>query len=305
MNKILIQFKREFWESRASFVWTPLIIGGILMGLLLLGIIPAQVELNQTTQQMDFNDDQHSVPEYLHQLKIGDVPSIPAEFLIHGLAAIYTLFTAILLLVLATYLSGALYSDRRDQSILFWKSLPVTERQNVLTKLAAAVFGAPLFYAAAALITGAFFLLIFMVYAGLVWNLPVPDLGGVVATFFVSTMGLVTGWWLLILWMLPIFCWLLLCSAIARKTPLLIALGIPLALIVLEAWVFGDFQLAGVVKHQVHGAFAAFQKVLHHPAQFRHELVATLSAPAVWIGLVISAAMLAACVWLRTFKYEI
>lgn len=311
MTRILIQFKREFWECRGSFIRTPLVMGGILMALLLLGIAPAQFKLHEAMQQMQENhgesagDARQKSPEILQQLQNGELFSVHPDVFTHGLTAIYLLFAVVLLVVLLFYFVDTLYSDRRDQSILFWKSLPVSEHKNVLAKLGAGVGGAPIFYALAAFATGAFFLLTIIIYGRIFWKLPMPGLGEVVTAYLASTVGLVLGWWLLVLWLLPLFCWLLFSSAVAKKAPFLIAIGLPFALIVLEVWVVGSAHTVDIIKDQIASGFVSFTKILREPSEFGRQLINAVAAPAMWMGLIFSALLLATSIWLRTNRWEI
>lgn len=308
MNKIFMQFKREFWEFRSSLVVTPFVLGGILVGLLLLGIVPLQSKIVGALPdfhvqfELEKGDDSKIV-EHLSQQ--GDLKAISRELLTHGLTGIYSLFSIILLFTLAGYFMAALYNDRRDRSILFWKSLPVPEWRNVLVKLGSGALGAPLVYAAAAMVTGALTLLIIVTYAGVIWHIPVPGFFALVGTFLSSGIGLLLGWLLLALWYLPVFCWLLLCSAIARKASSVIAFGVPFGLIVLEAWTLGSSQLAQLLKAPLRAGAGAFQQMIHDPSQLGHLLALAVGSPAMWVGLIISVALLATCVWLRSFRYEI
>jgi ABC-2 type transport system permease protein len=307
MSKFFIQVKREFWECRASFLRTPFVMAGILMLLLLLGIVPFQNKIGGFLEHARM--EHHSEAQQGTPIPEGLV-NIPSsgpdlQYLIHGLAGLYSLFVLVLLLVLSFYFADALYADRRDQSILFWKSLPVAEHKTILAKLVAGTAGAPIFYAAAALATGAFYLLVISVYAKVFWNMPAPGLGTVLVTFLTSTVGLILGWWLLVIWYLPIFCWLLFTSAAARKAPFLIALGVPLALVILEAWVFGTGQLFSVLKDQIIAGLYHLHSVAHHPDSIGQNLMSTFSSVQLWIGLVVSAGFLVACAWLRHNRWEI
>lgn len=307
MRKSLIQLKREFWECRASFIRTPLIMAGVLMALLLLGVVPLQGKIGKVFEQAQLHQggalhaEQEAADGWPQMEGIGASP----EYLVHGLAAVYSVFALVLILVLVFYFVDTLYSDRRDQSILFWKSLPLAEHRNVLTKLAAGVAGAPVFYAIAATVTGAFFLVVFLVYAGVFWNIPVPSIGTVVAVFLKSTVGLVLGWWFLVLWLLPLFCWLMFSSSVAKKAPFLIALGLPIGLMVLEAWVFGSGHVAGVIGDQVVAAFYSFQTLVHHPQTVLEQLANSFSSLQLWVGIVLSAGFLATSVWLRVNHWEV
>lgn len=301
MNKFAIQIKREFWECRASFIRTPIVMSLILMGLLLLGIVPLQNKLNNLIQDHGFEHE--TVPPDAFQ-KIPDISTAP-EYLTHGLAAVYSVFSAVLLLVLTFYFTNALYSDRRDQSILFWKSLPVSESQTVAAKLATGIAGAPFIYALASFVTGAFFLMTFLVYAGLIWNMPLPSLGDVATTYFISLPALILAWLLLALWLMPMFAWLLVSSAIARKTPFMIALGIPAGLMTLEVWVFGSGQLFRTLGSHIGAGAQSFQAVLHDPANIGEQLTLALTTPGFSLGLAASAGLLFSAIWLRNNKWEI
>src|SRR5688572_7193475 len=152
MSKFFIQVKREFWECRSSFLRTPLFMAGILMILLLLGVVPFQ---NKIGGFLDRAQLEHSSETEQGAQNSGDsqnysVAESKLEYLTQGLAGLYSLFVLVLLLVLSFYFADALYGDRRDQSILFWKSLPVAEHKTILAKLVAGAVGAPIFSAAAA-----------------------------------------------------------------------------------------------------------------------------------------------------------
>lgn len=307
MRKFSTQIKREFWECRTSFIKAPLVTAGILIGLLLLGIAPWHHRIAGMIEQQQMAHPQVSVfgSDIFSELSKQQNVTTDAGYLVHGFAAVYTIFALIMLLVLAFYFTDTLYSDRRDQSILFWKSMPISERDTVLGKLAAGIVGAPAVYASAALATGAAFLLIFVVYAGFIWNIPVPAAGAMVATFFKCGVGLVLGWLLMAAWYLPIFCWLMFCSAFVRKAPFLMALGGPLALVVLEKWVLGSHYIFQTIGSQIAAGFYHFELVINNLPALPDQLMTTASALQFWLGLVTAGALLSASVWLRANRWEI
>ena len=307
MRKFSTQIKREFWECRTSFIKAPMVTAGILIGLLLLGIAPWHHRIAGLIERQQMAHPQVSVfgSDVFSELSKHQNVTTDAGYLVHGFAAVYTIFALILLLVLAFYFTDTLYSDRRDQSILFWKSMPVSERDTILGKLAAGVVGAPAIYACAALATGAAFLLIFVVYAGFIWNIPVPAAGAMVGTFFTCGLGLVLGWLLMAAWYLPIFCWLMFCSAFVRKAPFLMALGGPLALIVLEKWVLGSHHAFQIIGSHIAAGFYHFQLVINNLSALPDQLMATVSALQFWLGLVAAGALLSASVWMRANRWEI
>lgn len=296
MHKAIIQLRRELWESRASFVLTPLIMGALLIVLLVIGLLSEPHNMSLMIQHMQAGLGPSHEPI--------DAAVASADAWNHGLAAIYVVFTVVLLLVLQPYLLSALYSDRRDRSILFWKSLPVGETRNVLTKVAATVLVAPTIYAAVAIATAALYLVILMI-ANLFVDMRLPGLGAGSMAFITSIFGFAIGWLLLALWALPIFCWLLFCSAIARKAPFLLALGVPLVLVFCEYWLFGTRYLAGAIKTQLSQALGSFASTLPHPEHIAAELAGALSNMRLWFGWVISVLLLVACIGLRSYRYEL
>lgn len=183
--------------------------------------------------------------------------------------------------------------------------MPISEHHNVLNKLFTGLITAPALYAGGAVVTGAFFLLVFMVYAAFFWNLPVPGLGAVAGALLASSFGLVLGWFVLVLWLLPIFCWMLFSSAFARKAPFLIALGVPLGLMLLEAWVLGSVHLFGLVKTPIISALVAFQVTVHSPSTILDSIGSLLVSASFWWGLAVSLLFVAAAIWLRIRRWEL
>lgn len=307
MRKFLTQVKREFWECRTSFIKTPMVTAGILIGLLLLGIAPWHHRIAGMIERQHTSHPEISVfgSDVFSELGKHQNITTDAGYLVHGFAAVYTIFALILLLVLVFYFTDTLYSDRRDQSILFWKSMPISERDTVLGKLVAGAIGAPFFYATAALATGAAFLLIFIVYAGFIWNIPVPSVGAMLGTFLKCSLGLMLGWLLMALWYLPIFCWLMFCSAFVRKAPFLMALGGPLALMVLEKWVLGSHHTFQILGGHIAAGFYNFEVVINNLSALPDQLAATASAAQFWLGLAAGGLLLSASVWLRANRWEI
>ena len=107
MNKMLTLVRREFWENRALWA-APLIVGAIL----LVGAIFGRVEFG--------------LPLNI----VGDQKRSLFGIITWGLTLPYFITMAI---VLYFYLLDSLYSERRDRSILFWKSLPVSDAETVLS----------------------------------------------------------------------------------------------------------------------------------------------------------------------------
>ncbi|TXS95229.1 hypothetical protein FV139_04840 [Parahaliea maris] len=232
--------------------------------------------------------------------KVGDSPAPPSELVAAGedyafnavLGVINVLMVVILMIVTVNYLLGSLYDDRRDRSILFWKSMPVSEWEVVLSKLAVALLVAPAIYLAVALLTQ-------LVCTGLsmlmVWRMDMDPfeqiLGNVNFPHLVFMQ--VAGWVLTALWIAPVYAWMLMASAAARRSPFLTAAVPVVVLILAEELFFGSEYLRRAIGR-------------HIPEQV---VGAGLPVPAemssLLLGLVCAALFLAATVWLRRHRWEI
>jgi ABC-2 type transport system permease protein len=211
-------------------------------------------------------------------------------------------------LVSVVFCLGATYNERRDRTILFWKSLPVSDTTTVLAKAAVPFVVMPIVALASILVAEAFIGLasIVILSAGgvssaLPWT--AADIAGNGAAL---AYGLVVD----VLWLGPIFAWLMLVAGWSRRGPFLWAVIPPLALCLLERAALGTHYLWTLLSDRLSGAqFHAFHiipkshgmggnpKVV--PGLAGIDLAKLLSDPGLWIGLILTAAMLALAIWLR------
>ena len=203
------------------------------------------------------------------------------------------------------YCLDALHSERRDRSILFWKSLPVSDLTTVLSKASIPLVVLPLLTFA---ITVAMQWLMLLLSSAvlLVSGLSVPTLWTKLSFLRMS--------WLLLyhiltahaLWPAPIYCWLLLVSGWPRRATFLWA-ALPLVAIAgVEQIAFHTWHFAALVGSRLIGAAPTVASTspdmfptdpMTHiaPAHF-------LSSPGLWIGLALAAIFLAAAVRLRRYQ---
>jgi ABC-2 type transport system permease protein len=145
--------------------------------------------------------------------------------------------------VMFLYLLNTLYEDRRDRSILFWKSMPVSDSMTVLSKLVTGLWLVPLVY----LIGVAVLQLAAMVMLSLatlgteisMWE----AVWGPASIFsnWIQYLGVLLFY---SVWALPFFSWLIAVSAYAKSVPLVWALGVPAALTIVERIVADQSLLA-------------------------------------------------------------
>jgi ABC-2 type transport system permease protein len=326
-HKLKLLLKREFWEHKGGFFWAPIVAGGISLLLTFMAVIVGEVAMRRAIAdggQITGPDGQVMV----NGLDLGALTrQIPADKM-HELAGGVDLSLMmasmwpfiVLTFVVFFYCLGALYDDRKDRSVLFWKSLPLSDRDTVLSKVASALFVAPVLATAAALVTMLGFLVLLsgvvLVHGGnpytLLWGpgSPLAIAGKLLASIPVYA-----------LWALPTVGWLLLCSAWARSKPFLWAIMIPVFATIFVAWfdIMQVFNLdtAWFLKNitgrallsAVPGSWmsvASFEHV-RGPEELQQLLslkatYSTLATPQLWIGAVAGVAMILGAIRLRRWR---
>ncbi|MGD8176257.1 hypothetical protein [Marinimicrobium sp. ARAG 43.8] len=307
-RSLVTQYRREFWEARGSFLKTPLWIAVVVAALLIMAIASSGLELNRALDQL------RATPEELQQLEggadlmralvRGDLFGSHPKLLRTALLGIGVPFVLVLLLVSQTYLLSCLNQDRRDRSILFWKSLPVSETSVVLTKLGFGVLVGPAVFIAASLVVGLLHLLMLVGYVSWQLGVDLPNLGVLLVTFLGHGAGLVSGWLLFSLWFLPLSAWLLLASAWSRKSPFLMAALLPLCLVVVELWLLHSGHFWGAISRAGHRAMDVLVRSQIQPDQWVTLWADTLTDPALWLGLLVSGILTGLAVWRRNNHYE-
>jgi len=291
--------RRELWENRALYI-APVVFATVYLfgDLISLSWMP------------------HSMRQFWMPHSMSEMPTLaPADQRIE-LAMPYTHATMLLMLIAFIvgifYCLDALYGERRDRSILFWKSMPVSDLTAVLSKASIPLLILPLIVFAVTialhvtmrLLTLAI-LMVTGVGAATVWNrLPL----------FQMELVLLYSLIVVALWHAPLYCWLLLVSGWARRATFLWAVLPPLMLAVAENIAFHTSFLGSVLHNRLLGfSAAAFDlKDKNGVAIDAHFIPLAqlapgrfLSSPSVWVGLVVAAIFLAAAVRLRRYREPI
>jgi ABC-2 type transport system permease protein len=199
------------------------------------------------------------------------------------------------------YSLDALYGERRDRSILFWKSLPVSDLTTVLSKASIPLIVLPLLAYAIVLVTQVIMLLLsslVLMGSGLnVASLWTP-------VFQMSLMLLYHLVTVHVLWYAPLYGWLLLVSGWARRAAFLWAALPPLAICAVEKIAFNTTHFAAMLQNRLAGGAEAITAPDTMPiAPMTHLTPGNfLSSPGLWIGLIIAAGFLAAAVRLRRYQ---
>jgi ABC-2 type transport system permease protein len=220
----------------------------------------------------------------------------------YDIAAGLMMLTA--MIVGAFYCLGALHNERRDRSILFWKSLPVSDLTAVLAKASIPIVLLPLL--AFAITFSLQWIMLLLSSAVLAANgLPVATLWTQLSFFRMSLLLLYHLVTVHGLWEAPIYAWLLLVGAWSRRAPFLWATLPFLAIGTVEKIVFHTSHLAALLDYRLSGGgMEAFTMPGTFPMDpMTHLTPGTyLASPGLWLGLLFTALCLAAAVRLRRYR---
>ena len=219
VTTLMALFQRESWEH-------PNLIWRIPVGLIILNVVLAIASVSFGLQYFGTENFKFEFNSQGLSFDQGGPGQAAATFFLLS----YFLLSQ---MVAIGYLLSALYEERKDRSILFWKSLPVSDFQVVLSKALMGLVVIPGLYWLAAMLT---FLLVTLVLSlGMTFLLPGTALfdGFLMAGLAVVGESLRV-FALQIIWGAPVFLWVLLVSGLARGQPLIWAMGIPLLVLVVE-----------------------------------------------------------------------
>lgn len=214
------------------------------------------------------------------------------------------------------YCLDALYSERRERSILFWKSLPVSDTTAVLSKTLVGLCAIPL----VALVIGVALFFVMLALASIVMALHDANGFALLANSgfgeaFVMHLYIVTA---AILWSAPMYAWAIFVGSWAPRAPFLWALLPPVGIALAERVAFGTEYFVTIAGRRISGVlqytFVEMENgfdgkhikfdsehldgallALADPARF-------LSQPALWIGLIVAAGFVAASIYMRRYR---
>jgi len=269
--------RRELWENRSIYI-APLVVAGVV----LLGFLIATIGRAVATAD----------------------PAQRAAVLVerNNFAAGVIMATAFIVGVF--YCLDALHGERRDRSILFWKSLPVSDLTTVLSKASIPLVVLPLLTFAIIVVMQLIMLLLSTAVL-LMSGLSVATLWTPLPLFQMSLVLLYHLVTVHVLWHAPIYAWLLLVSGWARRAVFLWAVLPVIAIQIVEKIAFNTSYIAAILGHRLAGPegfhFTAPGSAPVHPLM-TFDPAKFLSTPGLWIGLAVAAAFLAAAVRLRRYQ---
>jgi ABC-2 type transport system permease protein len=269
--------RRELWENRSLYI-APLAVAGVaLFGFFLssfVGIWEEPLRLIPPKHQAPFD-----------------------------MAAGLMMLTGIVVSVF--YCLDGLHGERRDRSVFFWKSMPVSDLTTVLAKASIPLFVLPLIVVTITLAMQ-WIMLLFSSAVVLARGMSVGELW--------RNLSIIQMWLLLlyhfatahVLWPYPVYCWLLLVSGWARRAVFLWAALPVLVIGGFERMTFHTFHFAEIVGGHLIGNAPVMDMAEGgmglDPLTTHVTMGRFVSSPGLWIGLVLSVVFLAAAVRLRRYQ---
>ena len=324
-HKFRLLLRREFWEHKGGFFWAPFVAGAISLLLTLMAIIVGEVVARRAMADGKINIDNdvtingldlgaltskmsaHDLEQFGHAVDLSLVTSSLWPFIVLGFVVFF-------------YCLGALYDERRDRSVLFWKSLPVSDRDTVLSKAGSALVVAPAIAIGVAVVTMFAFLTLMSIVVLFHGGNPFTLLWGSgnplsVAMHFVASLPVYA------MWALPTVGWLMLCSVWARSKPFLWAVMIPVFAGIFVAWfdVMNLFNLdtawfwQHIVARSLTSVFPFLWLTATHMNHFNgpeeigsllslRNTYAVFATPQLWIGAFAGIAMIFGAIKLRRWR---
>jgi len=295
-NKVLMLIRREFWENRSLWI-TPLVITGVIL-------ISAAFSGGPVV-------DGHGGMHFGPSMNADALPSADPtrrDGIYAGYIAVLTLVQLMVLgIVVFFYLLDCLLAERKDRSILFWKSLPISDSEVVLSKTATALVVAPAIVLAVSAVTQ-------ILFGAILWlrfhNTPLG--------------GWVTGWnptvWIqvqagflalvpaVVVWYLPLAGYLLLVSVWARKNAFLWAVLPPAAVLLVEAMILQSHNFADFLGRRFAGAFMIMD-LPTDDGQSAPSLMVFVSHVArvfthaeTWLGVLVAIGFIVAAIRIRRYR---
>jgi ABC-2 type transport system permease protein len=273
--------RRELWENRSLYI-APLAVAALVLVAFLAGILVMP---------------HHRMPAVfaLDPVKQRAAIELPYDFAA-GLIMVTAFFIGLF------YCLDALQGERRDRSILFWKSLPVSDLTTVLSKASIPLF--LLLFSFAVTVVTQFLMLLLSSAVARANGLNVATLWTDVSLFQRSLMLLYHLLTVHGLWYAPLYGYLLLVSAWARRVPFLWAILPPFAIYAVEKVAFNTSHFAAWLAYRFMGPEASTVT----PGSTLMDVMAALtptqffSTPGLWIGFAFAAIFLAAAVRLRRYR---
>lgn len=307
MRSFVTLLKREWLEGRTAYLAAPAVVLTliVLAGLFASTVSPSlELDGDEHPQEMleGFDGEQLDGVSALIAWALDVAGSTDQEIvdkITSLLTAVASPFHVTLLFVTFFALLSCIHDERKDRSVLFWKSMPVSDTHTVLSKYVTIAWVVPLVTIAGIFLAQLFVTTYISLYveegfAGTIWAAASP---------WTSPFKLLFGYAVHGLWAAPVYGWVMLVSAWASRAPLLWAVGGPVVVILLERIVFDTSHLATFAAK--HMQTQALPKLSSEPSMTFSDQLAVLVDPGLWLGMIIGGGFLAGAIYCRKRLNEI
>ena len=296
MNALKAMIRRELQEHKWGFVYLPWIVGAF-MSLVVVLVYLGLTEVN--TENFKFSTDVFADSEVVQSMNEATFDqrraAIRAGLLVLGFPLVIALGFAVLAYSLSTF-----FDERKDKSIIFWRSLPVSDSFTVFSKLIVALVVAPLLVIPALL-----FLHLVSVTAGSIYFAVsdiVPFTWAWQAYPWLDWIRVIFSLWMQSLWTLPIITWIMLAGAYSRK-PVVAAILPPVVVVLVE----GVSLSSSVFLDSLFERVQPWSRASSFPKEYESLGVAELSdipllfgMTEFWVGILVSSVFIYLTIYFRS-----
>jgi len=318
-SKMKWLLKREFWEHKGGFFWAPIVVSLIVTVITAFTILVGVTQGVKSTIVINGETVTNLAERFSPEQKATAVEHLASTYMVSAVPLLFVLSFTVFF-----YCLSALFDERKDRSVLFWKSLPVTDGATVLSKVAVALCLAPLITLGLAIMLAIVNLTFLTIGAGAAGVNIAGELVGS-TSLYMAPLQIAALFPIYVLWALPTVGWLLMVGAWARSKPFLWAVGAPLLAMGLIAWFNKMFSFGwqlewfwlnivgrGLLSLAPGSWFVLSGENIAVPGGMQepqmNSLVtlswAQLATPNLWIGVTVGAAMIYAAIRLRRWKDE-
>ncbi len=308
MNSVIMKasIKKELWEFNGMLKWVPITLAGVFIFIPLLTVL-----LNGINMDVLLNAVAEISQELARLTQVQQTARLSEIFFVSAIA-LFTPFIAIGFIVQIYYLTNCLFDERRDQSIMFWRSLPVSDGMTIASKLLTGALVIPVIFCGAATL-----LMLLILALGVVASVILSVGYDISLWSWFASASLISGigyiWLSLVptaVWLLPLYSWLMLASVYAKKAPFLWAVLPIVALLIIEAIVVHYLNISQPFFGHFIGDYFSMSPDNMTMAAIEHEKSRT-AALQLLIGkidyrtVLVSAGLLCATYWFRVNKSEL
>ena len=286
---------KEIQEHKVAFVYAPFFVSIILC------LVIASVYFGGTNIQTDqFNFSTEYYDEEIRQAmqsvsSVSRIDIVRTGLLVLGFPILLTVGFGLLAYSLSTFAD-----ERKDRSLIFWRSLPVSDLTTVLSKVFIVTLIVPLMVIPYIILLQ----LVAMTSASIFFATnDIVSFGWLWGSYIITDwFRIIFSLWAQALWSLPLFLWLMLAGTYAAR-PIAGAIVPPVILIVLEGVIFKTNLVLEFIENRI-GFWSRSDSFPKEYQEIRvvdiSDILLLFSTQAFWIGILASVILVAGIVYVRS-----